>query len=75
MKYEIKEQNGDIFIIKETPYKLLTFLRISKPIERKYKLCGEYANFDSKAVLREDGNILPYDNPIVKLINNHLRKF
>lgn len=75
MIYEIKKQQDETFIIKETPNIFLTFLRLSKCIERRYKICGEYAHFDSKAVLREDGQILSYDHPIVKLINNHLRKF
>lgn len=75
MKYEIKEQQDDIFIIRENPNKLLDFFGLSKCFEKKYKICGNYKNFEGKAIMREDGEMLPFHNPITKLINNHLRKF
>lgn len=73
MKYEIKEQDDDTFIIKQNSF--LSFFGLTKCIEKKYKVIGDYQNYQRKAVMREDGEILSAFNPITKLINNHLRKF
>jgi hypothetical protein len=75
MKYEIKEQHDDIFIIKVKPNNILLFFGIHKCFDIKYKVIGNYQNYQRKAIMREDGEILSPFDPITTLINNHLRKF